>query len=68
MIREETVLETTLHKIEEKFRLPGFILFTTNRKLREKYFNTIVKLCRINPQNRYCAKHSIQEWKELLEV
>lgn len=64
MKKEE--IELKLKKIENRFRLRAFILFTKNMALREKYYNLLTKLHEVENDNKYFEKNTLLEWKNLL--
>lgn len=63
---DESEIEFKLRKIESKFALKAFILFTKNMELRKKFYSLLEKLYDINSKNVYFEKHDLKTWERLL--
>lgn len=62
----ELEIQMKLEKIESRFKLKAFILFTSNMELRKKFYSLLEKLYEINSRNVYFEKHDLHTWKRLL--
>ena len=64
----ELEIQTKLEKIESRFKLKAFILFTSNMDLRKKFYSLLEKLHEANSNNAYFREHDLHTWKRLLEA